>query len=549
MTHNKTIGIALLALLTLSVISLMPFVPQEAYADDPDIFKFYPDGCTANEDIKGVEITTNYFVTLCGSSSVDVKFNLRSNGNTTAGTSVNFAYSATPSTIWVQAMGLLDCVTFYVDSTTDTYKKSCFDGSTVTTSTYTPSCTPLASQYLNKPLTAGGGEVYYPILCSGGTIEIVRSTTMTLLTTLTGVTSGSPTCTTPRSISLFSATQGTIICDSSNLLPITFDIFGGGAIQKYTSEPLINTNNRIHVTTVVNGGAITYISSSTGGKLEFVKWSVATLTYGTILDNQLFGSGSSAFAVIAGQAVDSNNNTVGAICSADSTDDSIICFETNNNSPEPPNNQILNFPLGSNVNTDAPINSTGGDTYIIGQGDDFGGGATPYYFIATGLVTPLPPSIPDGETTPDNPNLPDNDIPDQGNLWGCRLGFIPKEFCIPDPDDPDCNPDPTNRGCQWIPDPDHDDIKTNGMGWLINFLLMGGLMAVVIGASHGKRLFQTANLALYAVVIIGSLGIGMLFGWHDGVIFWVGVFAIVSLGGLKIAQMAGFIKSGGDSDD
>lgn len=99
------------------------------------------------------------------------------------------------------------------------------------------------------------------------------------------------------------------------------------------------------------------------------------------------------------------------------------------------------------------------------------------------------------------------------------------------------------------------DIKTNGTGALMWLMLMFALLAIVAGAhtKEGDRLassFSKINVMLYIIIIFGSAGIAVAFGWIEPLYFWVSVFVVIGLASVRMTNIVGrFTGGGGDGSE
>lgn len=93
---------------------------------------------------------------------------------------------------------------------------------------------------------------------------------------------------------------------------------------------------------------------------------------------------------------------------------------------------------------------------------------------------------------------------------------------------------------------ENDDIQTNGVGYVLYLLLLVTFFGIAI-AVGGQKKTDSLHIMMYVAIVIGSAGVAVGFEWLDATIFYVSIFIVVALGGVKIAQIAGFTGSkGGD---
>lgn len=529
---NKSVAIAFSAILAFSIIGMMPLVPASAQVT-PSITRFeIADTTCQTTGIVGATITSSYFVLMCGSSSSkEIHFQLRSNGNTTQATGALLPSGG--ANIPLHKVGATDCVVYYRDTTTDVLLKSCVTGTTVTTTTYTPTCassTPLGSANIfNIPFNSAG-DMYFPILCNDGTAEIVRTSTMTLNGIISGFETGAPTCTSVGATQLVTSTRGVMACSGGTAIFLVYSYsLAGGAIAKLGSTNLTGTDHAVATTIISNADGFmeSYSPAVTnGGSIDVYRWDLD----GTIDPNSPLSTAGDFYQAINGLTGASGNQVqVQTACSPNATGESLYCWSAVGSDPDNPkafpNNQIINLaiPNGELLFPDAPIGSTGGTTFIIGKGtvnDSLG-----RYYVATDVVAPQPDlGIPiDG-----GPQATAPPLIDQLNTFGCLLGLFPvqcEQVC-----------DENGENCEFVPS--NIDIKTNGMGYLaflVIFMIFTGFLLLVLHQSNTG----ITEVPYYAwiILVVACAGVASQLQFVDSVLFYASI-----VGGIALPASVGILS-------
>ena len=139
--------------------------------------------------------------------------------------------------------------------------------------------------------------------------------------------------------------------------------------------------------------------------------------------------------------------------------------------------------------------------------------------------------VPDGMCDASLSQVTRNDKP-VGDSTGdilCQLGVIP------------CDP--------ITGEIDNPDIQTNGVGYLLFFLLLAIMLAIVVWASHGRQLASTVNTAIYMVVLLGSAGIAVGFGWLAQMWFFIIIVVVIAFATPTIVKFINTQRGGGKGDE
>lgn len=99
----------------------------------------------------------------------------------------------------------------------------------------------------------------------------------------------------------------------------------------------------------------------------------------------------------------------------------------------------------------------------------------------------------------------------------------------------------------FIEDPT-SDIKSNGVGYLVYLVGLVVFIGLAVGVFR-KNILANVPIMIYVIIMIGWAG--ACAGLHilDSTLFYVTIFVVVALGGIKISERLGFIPKQGDGGE
>lgn len=397
---------------------------------------------------------------------------------------------------------------------------------------YTLSGTTLTNtRTFNAPCTLGAHSVFNQagtsvwFACTDGTIREVGLTTFTQLNSYTGLTTGTPTCTTPRGAGMFSATVGLAICDTSNA--ILFHLSGASIVKDDSISLSNNYSTGGQGSSWFYNNGYVYFLQNDGASPEAIN---ITIT-GT---PNIVSTSPIAIPISADNAFGIAGGNYFLISSADA--DLIYVLDGNQ---APPNNFVTSFSIGGDTwGANSRIGTSDFDRFVLSKGDN--GNSTIYYFTLTNfLVNGGSPSS-GGATGPvgidcTDPNFSYRLMCQSGNGNGalvgasqllnqsstniiCQIGLLPGTI--------------TNNTCTL----DNPDIKTNGVGYILFLVAMAIFVGIMWVASRGQ--LMALPTFIWFVGIVGIAGLFTVIQWLDPTILILTVVAVVAF---AVAKVKGFL--------
>lgn len=453
--------------------------------------------------INGATETANSAVTIVASSEVRQKF---------------FAVS---TNIGVFSTGTLT-------SGTAMFREYTLSGTTLTnTRTFNAPCTVSTQGAFNTI----GTSVWFS--CSDGTVREFGLDTFTQLNSYSGLTTGTPTCTTPRQIAMASTTVGFAVCDTNTA--ILFHL-SGSSVVKDDSITLSNTysNSNEGYRWFYSSDYVYFYSHSALNTPEAINVDLAAHNIVSTAPIALpIGTGNDAVVASGGYYLFSGYN-----------DDVIYLLNSNT---APPNNFVTTFTLSGNTfGGEANIASNNGNTFILSKGQN--GNSTIFYFTLSNLLV-------DG-SSPNTPNQGtggiDCDLPENANILICRLGSSGTAgnagaFVIGNTTN---GTGLLGLGCSvgLVDCRTDDNPQTNGLGLLI----FVASLFVVVGMFYsgiGARATWQLPVYFWAMIIIALSAFFTITGLINPVFLILSIIAIIALAVPKIQGIFGGrgIDSGGST--
>lgn len=546
----KAISLALSCLLSLVAFS---FIVQPSYEQAITFTQkdWWASSLGANgANCFGITATISYYWYSCenaGLTTFKIVAQLKTNGNTTQQTGTQTGGVATklfPTTN--------DCV---VGMTTATRIESyCMSGNTMTISPFTLSgCSANNSQNIQS----FGQDLI--IACSNGHVKGINANTLTQDFDWSGLTTGTPTCTTLNQV-IFSGNtaSGFAFCDSNHIIPFTVS---GSAVSKTTPIGVTQVSATGKTALVMGtnpSNTYMYIANMAGGLLE-----VMNINYvnPTILSNTtVIEQGSTTFNDMIGAVY---NNT--QVILAYSATDHVIAGYSTVNGKIAPNDGLgqltLLAPATNNNNGNIRI---GQDTYAVG---------------ASGFIVMIPKGS-TSETTqgryevitkisflPSNAGSSGNTGQTQStytnsngqtciDIYDSTGSFVIATFCSSSTSNNHITSggntlrtitigtNVTTTTQQFVcalglstTSCNNNDSTANGIGYLLLFLMLIFSASFLMWVAHRTNTPITEIHPVYwMLLIIVCTGTTWQLGWTNAIPFFLTAVGLIALGGFKLYE-------------
>jgi hypothetical protein len=517
--NSKSIALVVLCVLGISVFSTI----NNAYAtDDITVTKTTVSGATNNEcSAIGETATTNYVFAVCGTAS-STSQNVRVFSGTTQIASVALTLPSTSDDIRVKIFPI-DNSKVVVETGSPGSGIAMFREYQIVGSTLTNTRT------FNAPCTIGawgaydqeGTSVFF--VCTDGTLREFGLLTFTQLNSYTGFTSGSPTCTTPRGVTMATSTVGIVACDTAQF--IIFHISGATVVKDEGVTTSVATNAQPHRMIYTNGYIYFYRPLSESPYALGVDPVTRTFTV------------SPEISVLTGAGTDFQIASGGYYLVVDRTNSQVTVLNANQ---APPNNLVFTKGLGSTVGQTININSYDSLHFIVSKGDN--GNSTIFYFkLSDLLINGSPPSGGGGGTGSTGGvdctdpafsyrlicNVGNGGLTGASNLLNqsstnilCQVGLIA------------CTQDPNGNF-----NANNPDIKTNGVGYILVAIAIALFVGILWVASRGQLTeIPTFIWFIGTIAIVGTI---TAFGWIDPTFLIITIITIVAFAVAKARGIFG----------
>lgn len=93
--------------------------------------------------------------------------------------------------------------------------------------------------------------------------------------------------------------------------------------------------------------------------------------------------------------------------------------------------------------------------------------------------------------------------------------------------------------------PTNDDPTTNGIGYILYFVILFGLLAL-LGSILRGNIVGNYGLMFAVAIVVGSAGMVYAFGFLDNTLFLVSIFIVIAIAGTKISAMILQNRQGGE---
>lgn len=499
MEKNKIKGIVLFAILGLSIFSLIPF--QFAYAQTLADVNIVEINAPGSRSCSGITQTSNGMVwQLCTSAT---NFNVSTitlyliSGNTILNqTNISTAANAGINMrIWSVASNQV-LVTGGSSSSPQArlYEVTSTSNLDLVSQTSLSACTPIGSQYTSRVGTT------LVVGCTNGEVRLLSQGSNIQIGSFSGMTTGSPTCTTFQSVMLYSSNAGVAICDNTTLIAFTIS---GSTVTKGDSVTVSTsvTNQRM----IFANGFIYF----TGGA-NAIAFNESTRTFsGDIIAIPTASSGTDMAIAQGGYWVTIGGGNVFLL----------------NASIAPPNNIEFNSNSGVGTGAAQRVGTFNSQTFVMSKGASSENNYN--YVIINNIILDGQPDVTGGIdcTIPANINILICRIASQtgGNLGGVGGILDTGIFNVL-----------VNSGL--ISGADTDP-KTNGIGYFITILGFGIMAGMFFVATKGEiNKIPTFVWMLSAIALLGGI---TAIGWIDPTFLIIGIVAIIGLAAMQIRNTIG----------
>lgn len=396
-------------------------------------------------------------------------------------------------------------------------------GSTITnTRTFNAPCT----VGLQSAFSHVGTSIFFP--CTDGTVREFGLTSFTQLSSASSLTSGSPTCTTPRAVVMRSSSQGIAFCDNTVVFPFTIS---AGTITKHTAfvgfawESGNFGSANLGMFGIYSNGYLYLTSTSTSNIPKAIALDSSTWLFSGSMINLPLGGGSDLAIANGGYWV-----------ITDLSNAQVAILDTN---VAPPSNLLVANGLGTTVGEDSHLSTPDSLTFVMSKGSN--GNTTIFYFTINNILINGSPPGGGGGTSPVGIDCTDPNYSyrlmcqvgsGNGALVGasqllnqsstniiCQIGLLPGTI--------------VNNTCTL----DNPDIKTNGVGYILFLVAMAIFVGIMWVASRGQ--LMALPTFIWFVGIVGIAGLFTVIQWLDPTILILTVVAVVAFAVAKVKGLIG----------